>query len=619
MITIKKLPSILFAVLSCIFSVFALLLLFLCISKEALAFSSVVPESAEIREVTLTIGNESKPATLPLTLKKLPAGQEIKITFPITPKDNDLLYVTTYGTPVTVTLADETIFSYQFDDRYARYKKDPADVVQLLPIGKWHETVEANMYLVFPKEESSITINAPLQTDAASFIRELFVRRSIDFLLGAFLLMLGFLIICSSLIASHFTESKASFLWLGSFALISGIWDISNSEIAHLILQKPIFLYLLHRISSFMILIPLGLFTIQAVKVKKPSHLKIISVCLMLFAAVSTLLQLLGLVSFTRSTIAFIILVAVSITVYIGVILYELIVYRNRKTFYFLFPMTILIISALARILHHFIYPDYFRSDLFQICILIFFLSLCASGISQIVNQVRQQHENKLYENELRLLNLRLSEQLRHQEDIMSASDELRRRRHDFRHYLAVLKDYNQNGKTKEIDQLIDEQLQVKSVLPDKIFCENAAINAVLSYYHAASEEQGISTELHVEFPTTPPGNLSENELCVIFGNLLENAIEACAYIDDASKRFIVLKANIHMSTYVISMENSFDGNLRMENNQFFSRKRDEIGIGLMSIKGIARNRKGEAYFTGEGNIFRSHIYLTFETESEKS
>ena len=599
---------------------FALILL--CSRHETKTSSFVQNQVTEIQEATLTIGGNSTITTFPLTLKKLPKGEPIEITFFVSPMPDDNLYISAVNTKVTVQIENETIFryedSYEESDIMARYKKDPAKVVELLPIGKWQDKVPVTIFLTFPEEESSLTIDSPVIVGSRGFMDYIIPRRSLDFLLGFLLLAIGFLLICSSLLASSLTTGRTSFLWLGSFALITGLWDITNSEITHLFFQRPISLYLTHRICSFLILIPLGQFTIQAVNLKKSMHLKVISLVMVFYALISVVLQFCGLISFTKSLVPFIILVAASIFAYVGVILYELIVYHNKKTFYFLIPMTVLVVFALLRSTLYYRRPNYLNSNAFQICILVFFLSLCASGISQIINSVRKQYENRLHENELRLLNIRLSEQLRHQEDMISASEELRRRRHDFRHYLAVIKEYNQNGKTKEIDQLIDEQLSARYVASDKVYCENEAVNAVLSYYHSLGQENGISMEFRVELPASLPKNVSENELCVLFGNLLENAIEACAYIKDSSKRFILLKASFHMNTYVITMENAFDGTILMKDNLMISRKRDEVGIGLMSIKGIAKKRKGEAYFSGEDELFHSRIYLNYDIEESK-
>ena len=104
-----------------------------------------------------------------------------------------------------------------------------------------------------------------------------------------------------------------------------------------------------------------------------------------------------------------------------------------------------------------------------------------------------------------------------------------------------------------------------------------------------------------------------EQNLCVVFGNLLENAAEAAERIkesgEDTEKR-IRLSAVMHMDNLVIHMENSMSGKPRKWGRFYVSSKREEVGIGLTSIANIAAMYGGNAEFRCEEGIFISDFYL---------
>ena len=94
-----------------------------------------------------------------------------------------------------------------------------------------------------------------------------------------------------------------------------------------------------------------------------------------------------------------------------------------------------------------------------------------------------------------------------------------------------------------------------------------------------------------------------------IFGNLLENALEACARMTEG-RRFLRLISSVHLDTLTVTMDNSFDGHADFDGERFRSSKRDDFGVGLGSIRAVARKRGGDARFEPDGRVFRSSVYL---------
>ena len=57
-------------------------------------------------------------------------------------------------------------------------------------------------------------------------------------------------------------------------------------------------------------------------------------------------------------------------------------------------------------------------------------------------------------------------------------------------------------------------------------YCENQAVNAILSYYAQIAENAGTTLEIQAQMEKEIP--VPEPEFCVLLGNLLENAVDAC-------------------------------------------------------------------------------------------
>ena len=90
---------------------------------------------------------------------------------------------------------------------------------------------------------------------------------------------------------------------------------------------------------------------------------------------------------------------------------------------------------------------------------------------------------------------------------------------------------------------------------------------------------------------------------------MLENAEEACRRMKDGDK-YILLKARIHGGLLFISMDNSYDGIFQVKNGHFISRKRNEEGIGLKSVRSLAQSHAGSAEFIPGEKMFRSEICI---------
>lgn len=180
-------------------------------------------------------------------------------------------------------------------------------------------------------------------------------------------------------------------------------------------------------------------------------------------------------------------------------------------------------------------------------------------------------------------------------ENLQEKITDARRSKHDVRHHIAVMQEYLNHG---ELDALREYLGECNSSLPDDSlvrFCENMAANAVLLYFAQQAKDNGIDYSVKAEISADTV--VSETDISVLFGNLLENALDACKAETGARKRIIVRASSVGGSLCV-TVDNTFTGTLRRTScGEFVSSKHKGFGLGTGSVRSIAEQYNGRCRF----------------------
>lgn len=240
------------------------------------------------------------------------------------------------------------------------------------------------------------------------------------------------------------------------------------------------------------------------------------------------------------------------------------------------------------------------------LCVLLLAFSLLVYTL--IAETFKTTRERTLLEANLLSVERMLEIQGVQYERLTAGIEATRQIRHDFRHQLAALNGYLANH---DVDGAIQYCNGIVNCIPtnyDDPLCENFAVNAVAQHYAANAKAEGISVSILLDIPGDT-GCIREGELCIVVGNLMENAIEACRKQEDG-ERFITLRALARHDYLTITMDNSFDGECHKQGDEFLSRKHEGVGIGLASIRRVAGKNGGEARFEQSGKVFSSTVVL---------
>lgn len=124
-----------------------------------------------------------------------------------------------------------------------------------------------------------------------------------------------------------------------------------------------------------------------------------------------------------------------------------------------------------------------------------------------------------------------LKYQVRHLDDLLARQAELRRVKHDMANQLLALKGYLNAGDIAGGQAYVDNLLETLDAISPSVHTGNTALDAILSTKKALAESRGIAFHLDVQVPEQL--GLAPVDQCIIFGNALDNALEACARAGD--------------------------------------------------------------------------------------
>lgn len=108
-------------------------------------------------------------------------------------------------------------------------------------------------------------------------------------------------------------------------------------------------------------------------------------------------------------------------------------------------------------------------------------------------------------------------------------------------------------------------------------------------------------------------------DICSVFGNALDNAIECELKIPDYRKRMIHVDAFSERSFLIIRVENYYEGNIRFEKGIPVTTKVEKTvhGYGLKSLRYTVHKYKGEVQIDVKDNWFSLRILIPMDITKE--
>lgn len=200
----------------------------------------------------------------------------------------------------------------------------------------------------------------------------------------------------------------------------------------------------------------------------------------------------------------------------------------------------------------------------------------------------------------------------KHCEEVENMYRQTRGWRHDYRNHIQTMKAYLSMGQYEELADYLDQLDADLSQVDTVIKTGNVMMDAVLNSKISVAKAKQIT----VEAKATVPRQLSiaEVDLCVILGNLLDNAIEACMQIPRESERFIRIYIDILQGQLYIYVINATVEKLKRQGHTYQSTKASrEHGYGLMRMDRMVEKYHGYLNRQDEEGVFATEVLLPLE------
>ena len=201
-------------------------------------------------------------------------------------------------------------------------------------------------------------------------------------------------------------------------------------------------------------------------------------------------------------------------------------------------------------------------------------------------------------------LDIQLSQAVREITQLRESQAQTARYRHDLRHHLQYLSTCLENGQENRAQSYISdicEEIEAQKVCR---YCENEAANLILSAFAGRAKKSGIDIE--VRGAVANDITMSDNDLCVLLSNSLENALHACLPMAKSGEKCVISVTFRFVSSsgkLFIQITNPYRGNIKFENDIPVSSQPDH-GIGVQSICAIAERYGGCCSFSLENGLF---------------
>ncbi|MCL2199636.1 MAG: GHKL domain-containing protein [Defluviitaleaceae bacterium] len=267
-------------------------------------------------------------------------------------------------------------------------------------------------------------------------------------------------------------------------------------------------------------------------------------------------------------------------------------VFKNMSSLFFTMYMTM---PGIAMFIQYHFFGISFVNIVLTLLILILYIRIQTEQTNEMASHIRA-------------INRQLELQQNQYARMIEHYNRDKAMRHNIRHHFVTLKRLANAENSEKIKVYLTDLTSGEAYTElDVIYCENLAVNAVVSHYLDIAKAEGIEIDARLVI-SEEIGCLSAMDLCVILGNLLENAVEACRQINES--KFIRASSMLKGNTLFITVDNSFYGEIKKDGDTFMSTKREGEGIGTSSVKAIVEKYGGEARFETKGNEFRASVML---------
>ena len=205
--------------------------------------------------------------------------------------------------------------------------------------------------------------------------------------------------------------------------------------------------------------------------------------------------------------------------------------------------------------------------------------------------------------------------QAKHYSDLAKANYELRRFKHDFGNMKIGLSQCLKEGDCEgALDMLNSAAIDMQRSSEDIVGFDtgNGIVDAIL----ADKQSRATNNNIRIVFNgSVPPNSIAPTDLCVIFGNTLDNAIEACEKISADTEKIVFVTCKCNSGFIFIDITNPVAEDVVIHGTNIETSKPDKAshGYGLYSLNKTVKKLDGEVKLSCVDKVFKVEIDFSIE------
>ena len=254
------------------------------------------------------------------------------------------------------------------------------------------------------------------------------------------------------------------------------------------------------------------------------------------------------------------------------------------------------------------------KSELFPQILLIAGTLLVIPADIQLYRVIRANSEKERLAAQLEVMKQQAQRELEYYDSVNEKILETRKIRHDFQNQLQTAYQVFLSGSADSREQAVRLLHQLKLRIDEaapSYFCPNMIVNAVLAEKSRKAKLENIAFETDVQLPADI--SIEEVDLCSVFANLLDNAIQAAAKAPN--EKTVSVRSWVRAGYCIVKVTNSLGQGAEdlPENTRRRKKESSAHGYGLLILDSIAKRYHGELTTNKSSTLFDVTIQLRLQ------
>ena len=288
-------------------------------------------------------------------------------------------------------------------------------------------------------------------------------------------------------------------------------------------------------------------------------------------------------------------------------------IYCTPKTLKILILIVLILLSFINTLLYG-VFDEPLNETwllMIQILTLLMIVSIFILLPLAINHAIKNQQLKQLTENYQK----QLEAQAKHYSAVAKNNWDLRRFQHDSKNLQVGLSELIESGNSQEALNMLNNYYELSQGSKEsslKFDTGNGIVDALLADKQQIAQE--FNTTINFD-GVVPSVGITPTDLCVIFGNTLDNAIDACKKFPVETPKNINVISKCISGFLLINISNPVVEDVVIHKNTIPTTKADKTahGFGLYSLKQVTKKMDGNLKLKCQNNLFETSIDLTLD------